>query len=118
MIDLRPKLARTFAEAILWDVSDGNPFDPDRLRGVLNQRCENALIRVDANQPVVCLDDNFQELDDLCDIGAAVRIQPDDWPPFADQAWTDVSRASAIFRLRAATMESDRERLDGRGNDA
>ena len=102
---------RSGCETILWDKSGGQPFDSDRLRLVLNRDCKDALIPTDISQPVVCLDENFQEMDQLGDIETSVRIQPDDWPPFADQAWATTALASAKRRLRSATIESDRERL-------
>jgi hypothetical protein len=37
-----------------------------------------------------------------------VRFQPDDWPPYAEEAWTTRELASESPRLRTLTVDSDR----------
>lgn len=98
-------------EAIIWDLTAGNPFDPGYLRTILNQHCRDRLKPCAAGQPVTCLDENYRPLDDDCDISTVVRLQPDDWPPYAEQAWTTKKLASENPRLRAVTIDSDREML-------
>lgn len=98
-------------EAILWDITDGNSFDVEHTRGVLNQRCGNALWRSPAAEPVLCIDEDFNVGADTCDVSGAVRVQPDDWPPYAEQAWAPLQLARDDSRLRASVIAMDRERL-------
>jgi hypothetical protein len=106
---------RSGCEAIIWDLTAGNPFDPDRVRTILNERCGARLEPCAVGQPVNCVDENYQPIDDDCDVSAVVRLQPDDWPPYAEQACTTRRLASESPRLRAVTVDSDREMLSTEG---
>ena len=63
-------------------------------------------------QPVVCVDENYQPLSEACDSTEVVRIQPDDWPPYADLAWTTITLARENPRLSALVLEQDREFIE------
>ena len=102
---------RSGIEFFLWNLTDGDPFDPERIRTLLSEKVSIPLDPAESNQPVVCVDDNYQPLEDSCETDIAVRIQPDDWPPYAEQAWTTVELASRNPSLAALVVESDRERL-------
>ena len=102
---------RSGCEAILWDITEGNSFDTDQTLAVLNGRCGGVLERSPISQPVLCLDENFNIGSDVCEVADAVRVQPDDWPPYAEQAWTRLQMAQKNDRLRAVVIAMDRERL-------
>ena len=70
----------------------------------------NAVHRPD--NPIVCVDENFEPIGDFFKRGVCVRIRPDDWPAFADQAWTAIETAVSDAGLRAIVVNEDRERLD------
>lgn len=65
-------------------------------------------------EPVVVLDEGYCALERVCDITEAVRIQPEDWPPYADQAWTTIELANEISSLQAIVVAEDRLRLERR----
>jgi hypothetical protein len=102
---------RTGCEAILWDVTSGNSFDPENTVIALNDRCANSLQRSGSMQPVLCVDENLLTSTEVCEVSDAVRVQPDDWPAYAEQAWTPLERATRNPRLRASVVEIDRGRL-------
>jgi hypothetical protein len=101
---------RAGVETYLWEATKGDPFDLRKLHTVIGATAGSALTPTFA-EPVVCIDENLRELDDLWPSEGAVRIQPDDWPPFADQAWTPQLRAAESPRLRALVIEQDRNRI-------
>jgi hypothetical protein len=102
---------RAGIEAILWDVTGGRSFDSAGTREVLNQDCGNSLVPLPLSQPVLCLDYNFRFRKVPYDVADAVRVQPDDWPVYAEQAWAATEDARDEPRLAAAVIATDRHRL-------
>ncbi len=102
---------RNGCEAILWDNTDGNSFDSDETLSELNRHCDGVLVRSSVSEPVLCIDTNFNIGPEVCEIANAVRIQPDDWPPYAEQAWAPLQLARENVRIRAGVIAMDRERL-------
>jgi hypothetical protein len=98
-------------ESSLWDLTGGRSFDVKHTLALLNDRCAGALVTSGSRQPVLCLDDEFRILSEPREIEDAVRIQPDDWPSYADQAWAAVTDALIGTRIAAATIAADRARL-------
>src|SRR5262249_33818449 len=86
-------------EAFIWELTEGDPFEPQRVRGLLAQRTGISLEPTASLQPSVCVDENYQPLPEACDPAEAVHIQPDDWPPYADLAWTTLQLAREHPRL-------------------
>jgi len=64
---------------------------------------------------VVVLDGSLEPSGVPVPVGEAVRIQPDSWPSFADDAWTTIDAAVADPELRAIVVAADRERLPRAG---
>jgi hypothetical protein len=60
---------------------------------------------------VLCLDYNFRFRKVPYDVADAVRVQPDDWPVYAEQAWAATEDARDEPRLAAAVIATDRHRL-------
>jgi len=108
---LGTKWWRAGVETYLWESTKGDPFDLKKLHAVIGAAVGSALSPTVA-EPVVCIDENLQELNDLYPLADAIRIQPDDWPPFADQAWTPQILAAENPRLKALVIEQDRNRLE------
>jgi hypothetical protein len=94
-------------EALLWDVSEGNPFDSHQLRSVLQPLAGNLFEFDEVNQPVVVVNSDYQPISVHVDIDDAVRIQPDDWPVYADQAWITVDLARTEPTLRSLVVPED-----------
>src|SRR5262249_1133071 len=108
---LGPRWWRCGIKAFIWELTEGDPFDPQHVRDLLAQRTRISLEPTASPQPVVCVDENYQPLSEACDPTEAVRIQPDDWPPYADLAWTTITLARENPRLTALVLEQDREQL-------
>lgn len=102
---------RTGVESVLWEVTSGQSSDPEIIRSVLSTQSKVGPHFLDIMQPVVCLDSDYQPLGDAVEIGTAVRIQPDDWPPYADQAWTTIELAKKEHALAALILRKDMPRL-------
>jgi hypothetical protein len=99
---------------MLWQKTEGNPFDTDYLRESFRAGAKTDWNMLAIEQPVVCIDSNHAPLD-IFSINDAVRIQPDDWPSYAGQAWTTVERARETPTLAALVIEQDRPRISGDG---
>jgi len=102
---------RSGFESVLWELTEGRSFDTDHTRELLNQRCDGALTDGGMNQPVLCLDREFQIQDAPCEMEDAVRIHPDYWPVYADPAWARIIDVADEPRLASAVIAADRERL-------
>ncbi len=109
---LGPRWWRCGVESFLWELTDGNPFEPQRVRDLLSTEAGVALEATSSNQPVVCIDEDYQVLPQGYDPIEAIRIQPDDWPAYADQCWTTIDLARGNPALRAIVIEADRDRLN------
>ena len=102
---------RSGCEAILWDITDGNSFDLDQTLTVLNRHCGSVLVRSPVSGPVLCIDKKFNIGANVCEMSNAIRVQLDDSPPYAEQAWTPLQLGQENARLRAGVIAMDRERL-------
>jgi hypothetical protein len=77
---------RAGVELILWNLSGGKASSPDELKPLFEQKCGVTLVRSKALYSVVCLDEDYRPLPDLCGPEEAVRLQLDDWPAHAEIA--------------------------------
>lgn len=112
---LGPRWWRSGVENFLWEIRDGAPADSESIQKYLFRRTRARLQPAKDPHPVVCLDDHLRPMETFCAPEQAVRIQPDDWPPFADQAWTTIELASQEPSLRMLVIQQDRERLQNAG---
>lgn len=103
---------RSGIEALLWDLTKGEPTNPDATREALNKKFGVELQPLTLKNPVICFDENIQPLAEPCDADGSVRIEPDDWPAFADQAWTSRKLAKEHPSLGALVPQPDREYLE------
>ena len=110
---LGPRWWRSGVESFLWELTDGNPFEPQRVRDLLSRNVRVTLEATTSSQPVVCVDENYQALPKVYDPTEAIRIQPDDWPAYADQSWTTIELARENPALKAIVIEADKDRLSG-----
>lgn len=101
---------RSRVELLLWEKTDGQSFDARAVREVVSALAGRELPPTSSAHPVVCLDERGLPAG-LVDITESVRLQPDDWPPYADQAWTSIELAQQSPALRALVLEEDREGL-------
>jgi len=71
---------------------------------------------VNVDDPVVGIDANYTTIRDPLSASSAVRLQPDDWPPYADDAWAaraELQAEDADPELVAMVVSTDRWRLRG-----
>lgn len=102
---------RAGVEAFIWEATNANPFAMDVFHAALSEITGSTPTPIHVTQPVVCVDENYKALDEPLDMEDAVRIQPDDWPPYADDAWTPLEFARANPLLRSLVVTRDRDRL-------
>jgi len=103
---------RMGVEYVLWDIGGKSSLGAHELRRLLIEKRGFPLIPTESLHPVVCLDTDFLPLEQLYDPSEAVRILPDDWPPYAEQAWTTIQVALGDKRMNGLVIEADRPRLD------
>lgn len=70
---------------------------------------------LDLRHPVFQIDPNYNVIDEPLDITDAVRLQPDDWPSYADDPWLATASIDAEQTLAALIVIDDR--VDTAGND-
>ncbi len=107
-----PRWWRTAVELFLWELTNGEAQVADRVREAISGLAGFKLKPSAVESPIVCIDANYHLMDEYYDIGDAVRIQPDDWPPYADQAWMPIEVAVGDPALRALVVQEDQWRLD------
>ncbi len=98
-------------ETFLWHLTDGHSNDSGLVRTKLQALTKIELEPLELAQPTVCLDEEYRPLKHFCDIDKAVRIQPEDWPTYADQAWTSIDLARENSSLGALVVGQDKSRL-------
>lgn len=106
-----PRYWRAGIEAFLWDVTGGQALEGDAIRKALKKIGGRSLEPVAMLQPVVCLNSDFTSLSEFHEAEECVRIHPDDWPPYADDAWTTIEMARGEPSLRSSVSSLDREKL-------
>jgi hypothetical protein len=103
---------RSRVELLLWEITEGQSADPMVVRDRIN---EITKLDLPASQPsvhpVVCVNSNYQALNKFYPMKESVRIRPDDWPPYADQAWTTIELAKSEPKLRSIVLTEDVGRL-------
>jgi hypothetical protein len=109
---LGPRWWRVAIENFLWELTGGRSADVTAVRDAVSALAPNQLIGAHTDFPIVCVDRDYRITSEFSDIEHAVRIQPDEWPPYADEAWTTIELARAEPTLAAFVIEADRERLE------
>lgn len=86
--------------------------NPSELKSALARQLK--MEPLDAREPVVCVDASYLPVE-ISSLQEAVRIQPDDWPSFADPAWMRIDEVQGDPTLTALVMEDDRHLLGDEG---
>jgi hypothetical protein len=103
---------RAGVEHILWEWTDGDPFNADIVRDVVRKHVSSSLQPLKISRPVVCVDpQSFRPLDQAIDVINAVEIKPDDWPPYAEQAWVHIDNTKDEG-IAALVVPQDRHRIE------
>ncbi|MEA2230469.1 MAG: hypothetical protein QOD83_285 [Solirubrobacteraceae bacterium] len=107
-----PRWWRAAIDEWLWSLGSGAPLDGAALHAALERVAGRTLKPLDIDSPVVVLDERYRPQPKPASIADAVRIQPDDWPPFADDAWATLDLVAEHPRLRDQVVPDDRDLLD------
>jgi hypothetical protein len=108
---LGPRWWRSKVERFLWDKTKGTSSDARAVQSAVKKIARNVEAWTADNVSVVCLDQHYRPITLPVAIDKAVRIQPDDWPSYADQAWTTIALANAHSKLRALVVRDDQSKL-------
>ncbi len=102
-----PRWWQAGAENFIWKATTGRPQDDQALRDALAKRAKLEFAPTEGMTPVVCSNEQLRPLEQTSDRSKALRIQPDDWPPYADQAWTtpDLARSSPLLRSQVIVQD-------------
>jgi hypothetical protein len=100
-------------EALAWSLTRGDSQNSALLRKELFKKAACRFEPSAVEQPLVGLDQNYGLLDETISLDTAIRVQPDDWPPFADAAWMPIEQVAREPALRALVVQEDRDRLTG-----
>lgn len=107
---------RSGIEYALWEVTGGLSVTAGVLRETLSRQANVELVPSPAADPIICIDENYQVLDEASSPSQVVRIQPDDWPSYASQAWTTIELAEHHPRLRAMVLDEGQDQLSRSGD--
>jgi hypothetical protein len=109
---LGPRWWRSKVELFLWEFTDGNSSDVEVVQAAIRQAAnDNLLASQPPDHPIVCVNSHYQPLETFYRMEQAVRIRPDDWPAYADQAWTTIELAKSEPKLRSLVIREDLELL-------
>lgn len=103
---------RSRVEFLLWELTGGQSADSELVRKQISEHVGIDLLASEPSiNPIVCINTDYQALDQCYSIKESVRIRPDDWPPYADQAWTMIELARSEPKLKSLVLLEDKERL-------
>jgi len=109
---LGPRWWRASIEQYLWEGTRNKSSEFSSVAALIRKHAKSQLASCEpADFPVVCVDQNYQPLGRFSSMKDAVRIRPDDWPAYADQAWVTIELAKEELKLRALVVQEDREKL-------
>jgi hypothetical protein len=109
---LGPRWWRGALEDYVWELTNGQAADVSTLHAALRERTSVAFDALEAGASVVCLNDSLLVSDEIVPPEKAVRLLPDQWPAFAEKAWTSVALAKDSALLAAVVDPIDAARLD------
>lgn len=95
---------------------DGDLADAPTVAEAVGDLHRAHLAAVDIEHPVLRIRVDYSTIPDAVDIKDAVRLQPDSWPPYADDAWAardDLHDPDHDPELLALVVREDRWRLQG-----
>lgn len=102
---------RAGVEQFLWDYTDGRPWDFSLLHGLIRKSCEHKFETLHKDAEIVCVDEELHVLPVPVRSDDAVRILPENWPGYAESAWTPIERLSGSPYLQEIVDPIDRYRI-------
>lgn len=107
-----PRWWRAGIDSCLWQWKTAEDAGDDSTHHLLERMAGRKLERLTIDNPVVALDQTYRQTKGSASITESVRIQPDDWPSFADDAWTTIALVTEYPWLRDQVVPEDRDVLD------
>lgn len=106
---------RTRVELFLWELTEGRSGDVDIVvEAICKLAGQPIKLSQPSDHPVVCLNSNYQPLEHFASLDEAVRIRPDDWPPYADPAWATIEMVTSEPKMRALVLREEVDRVEGK----
>lgn len=105
-----PRWWRAGVESYLFDSTQGRSGDPSTVADMAiskGARSNGRWLR-----PVVVLDETLKPKPDFEEVDSVLRINPDDWPPYADDAFASREDARELPELRRLVHPADRHLLE------
>lgn len=103
---------RSGLEDYVWSLTQGQAMDVKSFHGILEEQAGHQLEAVRVNPAVVPLNAALKPEDEFIAPEQAVRIRPDQWPAFADDAWTSIAAVRGNTMLRALVDFADLNRVE------
>lgn len=95
----------------LWKITEGQPLKKAAVHAAVKKLLGVELEPLSAGNLVLCVDENLEAEETPSDVSLAVRIQPDDWPAFAETPWCRIEKAIQNPGLAALVIFDDRDKL-------
>ena len=98
---------RAGIEHVIFEATADSPGDLVVLHKMLKEKV-SAIEVQEAPRLFPVLGTQFKTKDDLATEDAVVEVRPDDWPPFADEAWALRADLEDAPELKAVAVEDER----------
>jgi hypothetical protein len=103
---------RAAIELFLWEITDGDSQNNAKLVAALENLAGRPLQPASVERPYVCIDKDYRPLDDFLPMSEIVRVQPDDWPGYADSAFMPIEVVRSDRALSALVAPEDKPKLE------
>jgi hypothetical protein len=107
-----PRWWRDAVELFLWHITDGDSQNKECILGALEKLAGEPIKSGKVERPIVCIDQNYRPISHYFSRDQVVRVQPDDWPAYADHAFMAIGEVASNERLRTLIVGEDRERVE------
>jgi len=100
----------------IWRATDGNPYDPERVRETVVTMTDGHCAFLEQRDPVLLRDERGRPMEDdlVADAPDAVRVQPDEWPASVPWPWARIATVLKDPILRAIVLPDDQHVLVGK----
>jgi hypothetical protein len=99
-------------EMLAWESTKGDSQEPSLLRAAIAEAGGVVLDPTTMDLPVICIDSSMDEVDEFEDFESAIRVNPDGWPPFAEQAWMRITEVRGKSNLHSMVIPEDGDRIN------
>ncbi len=103
---------RSGVNQFLWDSTDGDAGNAETVAVLVNSMAKEKLNSVKFDYPTAVIDSDFRTSRELIELDGCVQVQPDDWPSFAEPAFTSIEWAKEHSSLRSLVIRKDKGKLD------